>query len=281
MGREKEFENTTSEFGFRKYDEETGSFLQPDPLWALFPSQSPYQYGYNSPLNFSDASGLFNETPLTGSPTVSVCQGCGADGVTGGCVCGGGGGTGGGGTSGGGTGGIGINPYFEAIAAANQASREAGWASASREFFAADNLALAASAGRIPGGSGGGNANNNDTGQRGSTPNDVVSMLDGQNRTQTQTPNLGSGEYGGRVRSDGSVWFSKSHKAFRYMYNVQKNGREAFGVIFKNGVLVLPTHKNTASSSMPARYGYSLRNGVLSDPIHQFSTRVLSKVKLF
>jgi len=68
-----------NELDYRKYQSETGSFLRPDPLWSSFPAHSPYQYGYNSPLVWSDPSGLFNEGPLVG----------GGDAVTGygECLC--------------------------------------------------------------------------------------------------------------------------------------------------------------------------------------------------
>jgi len=45
----------------RMYDTETGRFTTPDLLWSAFPSQSPYNYAYNSPLIFSDPSGLAPE----------------------------------------------------------------------------------------------------------------------------------------------------------------------------------------------------------------------------
>ncbi|GAB1372466.1 hypothetical protein MASR1M45_25280 [Candidatus Kapaibacterium sp.] len=43
------------------YDIETGRFTTPDLLWAAFPSHTPYHYAYNSPLIFSDPSGLAPE----------------------------------------------------------------------------------------------------------------------------------------------------------------------------------------------------------------------------
>ncbi len=47
--------------GFRMYDTETGRFTAPDLLWAAFPSHTPYHYAYNSPLIWSDPSGLAPE----------------------------------------------------------------------------------------------------------------------------------------------------------------------------------------------------------------------------
>jgi hypothetical protein len=47
--------------GVRMYDTETGRFSTPDLLWSAFPAQSPHNYAYNSPLIFSDPSGLAPE----------------------------------------------------------------------------------------------------------------------------------------------------------------------------------------------------------------------------
>jgi RHS repeat-associated protein len=47
--------------GFRMYDNETGRFTTPDLLWSAFPTQTPYQYAYNSPLTYRDPSGLAPE----------------------------------------------------------------------------------------------------------------------------------------------------------------------------------------------------------------------------
>jgi len=43
------------------FDTETGRFTTPDLLWAAFPSHTPYHYAYNSPLIWSDPSGLAPE----------------------------------------------------------------------------------------------------------------------------------------------------------------------------------------------------------------------------
>jgi hypothetical protein len=42
-------------------DTETGRFTTPDLLWSAFPAESKYNYAYNSPLIFSDPSGLAPE----------------------------------------------------------------------------------------------------------------------------------------------------------------------------------------------------------------------------
>ncbi len=47
--------------GFRIYDTETGRFTTPDLLWSAFPSHTPYHYAYNSPMIWSDPSGLAPE----------------------------------------------------------------------------------------------------------------------------------------------------------------------------------------------------------------------------
>ncbi|GAB1372470.1 hypothetical protein MASR1M45_25320 [Candidatus Kapaibacterium sp.] len=47
--------------GVRMYDTETGRFTTPDLLWAAFPSHTPYHYAYNSPMIWSDPSGLAPE----------------------------------------------------------------------------------------------------------------------------------------------------------------------------------------------------------------------------
>ncbi|MBK9247189.1 MAG: hypothetical protein IPM69_03535 [Ignavibacteria bacterium] len=61
IGQEKDIETVgLNEFGYRKYNAQTGQFLRPDPLWASFPDQSPFQYAYNSPLSWKDPNGLTN-----------------------------------------------------------------------------------------------------------------------------------------------------------------------------------------------------------------------------
>ncbi len=45
-------------YGARLYDTKTGRFLSVDPLWQAFPSLTPYQYAFNSPLSFKDPTGL-------------------------------------------------------------------------------------------------------------------------------------------------------------------------------------------------------------------------------
>ena len=57
-GNQRDRENSYTAMGARLYDPELGIFLSVDPLAELFPERSPYMYAFNSPLNFSDPSGL-------------------------------------------------------------------------------------------------------------------------------------------------------------------------------------------------------------------------------
>jgi len=93
--------------------------------------------------------------------------------------------------------------------------------------------------------------------------------------TLTPTYNPSGNE---RTRSDGSKYFTKPHEAFAYMISVQKGGKEAFGVIFEKGVLVLPTHNNTETLSTPERSGYSITDGVLDDPLNEFDKKIMTTV---
>ncbi len=62
IGQEQDKETVgLNELDYRKYQSETGSFLRHDPLWASYPEQSPFGYCYNSPLVWSDPTGLDNE----------------------------------------------------------------------------------------------------------------------------------------------------------------------------------------------------------------------------
>ncbi len=45
------------DFGARIYDPRIGSFLSIDPLWKIFPYQSPYVFALNNPIRFIDIDG--------------------------------------------------------------------------------------------------------------------------------------------------------------------------------------------------------------------------------
>ena len=61
IGRERDYENSYFSFGARNYDSETGRFLSVDPLFEAFMNITPYNYAYNSPVQFKDPSGLAPE----------------------------------------------------------------------------------------------------------------------------------------------------------------------------------------------------------------------------
>lgn len=93
--KDAENKNRTSDFSARKYEEKTGRFMRPDPLWGLTPGVSSYVYGNASPVVFSDPRGLsttsyFPNTPVEptepyGPPKPDGLPECGSsDGATGG-----------------------------------------------------------------------------------------------------------------------------------------------------------------------------------------------------
>ncbi len=57
IDKEKDKESGLGDFGVRKYDDEIGRFLSPDPLWENYRAWSPYQYSANNPLVYKDPSG--------------------------------------------------------------------------------------------------------------------------------------------------------------------------------------------------------------------------------
>ncbi|MEP1095905.1 MAG: RHS repeat-associated core domain-containing protein [Cyclobacteriaceae bacterium] len=65
LEEETEWYNTA----FRKYDASIGRFTAVDPLAASMASINSYHYGYNNPVNFSDALGLMPESNGNGNPT--------------------------------------------------------------------------------------------------------------------------------------------------------------------------------------------------------------------
>ncbi|MEP7219806.1 MAG: RHS repeat-associated core domain-containing protein, partial [Bacteroidota bacterium] len=74
IGKEKDIESQTFDFGVRKYDDETGRFLSLDPLWEKYRGFTPYHYSGNNPVSGSDGNGDSIEitrlvNPKGGDPT--------------------------------------------------------------------------------------------------------------------------------------------------------------------------------------------------------------------
>jgi RHS repeat-associated protein len=46
-------------YGARYYDPAVGRFISPDPLSSLAPSWTPYRYGFNNPIIYTDPTGMF------------------------------------------------------------------------------------------------------------------------------------------------------------------------------------------------------------------------------
>jgi RHS repeat-associated protein len=82
------------------------------------------------------------------------------------------------------------------------------------------------------------------------------------------------------VRKDGSVMFDRQKDAFNFMYDksIANNNKEEFGVIMKNGVLVLPDSKNKQDENIPESYGYTWANGKLYDPIGKANLSILGTI---
>lgn len=57
-GKERDDETGFDHFGARTYSSELGRFMQVDPLASEFPSISPYAYGNNNPLRYTDPTGM-------------------------------------------------------------------------------------------------------------------------------------------------------------------------------------------------------------------------------
>ncbi|CAM3148915.1 RHS repeat-associated core domain-containing protein [Chryseobacterium flavum] len=57
---------------FRYYMPDIGRFSVADPLSAMTPGWTPYRFGFNNPVNFSDPSGLFEEMGYTGTESLSL-----------------------------------------------------------------------------------------------------------------------------------------------------------------------------------------------------------------
>ena len=57
IAKESDKESDLGDLGWRKYDNELGRFLSPDPLWEKYASLSPYQYSANNPVIVKDDNG--------------------------------------------------------------------------------------------------------------------------------------------------------------------------------------------------------------------------------
>jgi RHS repeat-associated protein len=82
-------------------------------------------------------------------------------------------------------------------------------------------------------------------------------------------------------RSDGSIMFGRQKDAYNRMYNNSKaNGnREEFGIVTKNGVLVLPDYKNGNSEVQPGvDYNYKFDKGKLIDPVDKTKKDILGTI---
>ena len=62
IDREKDKESGLGDFGVRKYDDEIGRFLSPDPLWENYRAWSPYVYSRNNPVLRVDPTGKWDIT---------------------------------------------------------------------------------------------------------------------------------------------------------------------------------------------------------------------------
>jgi RHS repeat-associated protein len=47
------------DYGARYYDPTIGRFISPDPLSSLAPGWTPYRYGFNNPIIYTDPTGMF------------------------------------------------------------------------------------------------------------------------------------------------------------------------------------------------------------------------------
>ena len=56
---QQEFGINTYDFGVRSYDASLGRWFNPDPLTDFKPDQTPYRYGFNNPIGYTDPSGLY------------------------------------------------------------------------------------------------------------------------------------------------------------------------------------------------------------------------------
>ncbi len=58
IGKEKDAESNLGDFGVRKYEDFSGRFTSPDPLWEKYYGWSLYHYCRNNPVSFVDGNGM-------------------------------------------------------------------------------------------------------------------------------------------------------------------------------------------------------------------------------
>ena len=77
----------------------------------------------------------------------------------------------------------------------------------------------------------------------------------------------------GMGREDGSIMYTDETAAYNRMWEQAnrkefgEKGREVFGIITENGVLVLPVYKNDYGSADTKQYGYHFKNEQYTDPV--------------
>ena len=65
-GKERDTESGYDYFNARNYHSEVGRFLSVDPLVKQLPSHSPYSYGFNNPIIYTDPTGMIPEDIIIG-----------------------------------------------------------------------------------------------------------------------------------------------------------------------------------------------------------------------
>ncbi|MFT3740641.1 MAG: RHS repeat-associated core domain-containing protein [Breznakibacter sp.] len=80
-------------------------------------------------------------------------------------------------------------------------------------------------------------------------------------------------------RKDGSIMFANQTDAYNRMWTQANNvDREQFGIIKKDGVLVLPEYKNENNQAFIEEYGYSLKDSKLGDPVSESTFSEISTI---
>ena len=67
-------------------------------------------------------------------------------------------------------------------------------------------------------------------------------------------------------RKDGSIIFTNEKDAYnRIVNNSEQTGNEEMGIIMNNGILVLPSYKNSPTEIDMKDYGYSIKDGIVTN----------------